>query len=305
MVTSTKILLVIGIIFTFHTTITFAKSLRIGAFNIKLFGKAKIGKPDVVEQLVQILNRYDLVLIQEIRDKSGTAIVELIQSLNSYSSDEYSMIISSRVGRTSSKEQYAYFYKSYYFEVTDSYEYDDGDEELQVDTFEREPFIVRFKCPWTIVKDFAVVGVHTKPTKAFDEIDSLADVYDDITNKWGLKDVIIAGDLNAGCTYVRDWKDNRLKNKRFTWLIDDDADTNVSPSQCAYDRFVIAGELLAKSIKPCSATIFYFSAIYALEYDLTKDVSDHFPIEFQLLEDTKLLEEAETRFLEDLLDEFP
>ncbi|XP_033118620.1 deoxyribonuclease-1-like isoform X2 [Anneissia japonica] len=210
--------------------------------------------------------------------------MKLLESLNSVSKDEYQMVISGRVGRTSSKEQYAYFYKSDRLEVTDKYEYDDGEEGLEetTDIFEREPFIVRFKSPSTLVKDFAIVGIHTKPTAAFEEIDSLADVYRDIIQKWEINDVIIAGDLNAGCSYIKNWKDNRLRDDRFTWLIDDNADTNVAPSACAYDRFVIAGQTLKKSVKPCSANTFYFSAIYGLELELTKAVSDHFPIEFTL-----------------------
>ena len=82
--------------------------------------------------------------------------------------------------------------------------------------------------------------MHTKPTDAVSETDKLVDVYDDVVKKWKTKDIVILGDLNAACTYVRerDWGKIRLANdKRFWWLIDDCQDTTVEGSICAYDRY--------------------------------------------------------------------
>ena len=42
--------------------------------------------------------------------------------------------------------------------------------------------------------DFALAAIHTSPSKAVSEIDRLVDVYDDITQRWKLKDVMILGD---------------------------------------------------------------------------------------------------------------
>ena len=59
-----------------------ASELKIGAFNIQVFGASKSRKDDVMERLVDILTRYDIVLIQEIRDSSGRAILSLLGQLN-------------------------------------------------------------------------------------------------------------------------------------------------------------------------------------------------------------------------------
>lgn len=59
----------------------------------------------------QITNRYDIVLIQEIRDSSETAIYELLSACNDANSDPFRMVISDRLGRTSYVEQYAFFYR--------------------------------------------------------------------------------------------------------------------------------------------------------------------------------------------------
>ena len=89
--------------------------------------------------------------------------------------------------------------------------------------------------------DFALAAIHTSPSKAVSEIDRLVDVYDDITQRWKLKDVMILGDFNSGCSYVRtsSWPKIRLAtDRRFYWLIPNDADTTVGRSDCAYDRYV-------------------------------------------------------------------
>lgn len=72
------------------------------------------------------------------------------------------------------------------------------------------------------------------------------------------------------------------KDKRFTWLLDDDVDTNVATSSCAYDRFVIGGDDMHMAYEADSATVFYFDEEYGLDHEQTKDVSDHYPIELLL-----------------------
>ena len=86
-----------------------SRSLKVGAFNIQIFGDSKVSKPLVVNALKQILPRYDLVLIQEIRDADGDSIQILLNELNDVTNLRYQMVISSRTGRSTSKEQYAYF----------------------------------------------------------------------------------------------------------------------------------------------------------------------------------------------------
>ena len=52
---------------------------------------------------------------------------------------------------------------------------------------------------------------------------------------------MILGDFNSGCSYVRtsSWPKIRLAtDRRFYWLIPNDADTTVGRSDCAYDRYV-------------------------------------------------------------------
>ncbi|WP_091689854.1 endonuclease/exonuclease/phosphatase family protein [Methanococcoides vulcani] len=83
--------------------------LRIGAFNIQVFGVTKASKSDVMMVLADIVRTYDIIAIQEIRDSSQTALPALVDLVNSDGS-QYDYVVSERLGRTSSKEQYAYIY---------------------------------------------------------------------------------------------------------------------------------------------------------------------------------------------------
>ena len=70
-------------------------------------------KAGVKEVLVDTILRYDILLFQEIRDKSGTAIQDLLDLLNTKAvgSTKYNLILSDREGSTASKEQQGWFYK--------------------------------------------------------------------------------------------------------------------------------------------------------------------------------------------------
>ena len=97
--------------------------------------------PEVVDTLVKILIRYDLVLIQEIRDSSESAIYQLLTDVNnavSGTSNDYLMVLGPRLGSTSSKEQYAYLYRKSVYSLLSSYTYAGSG-------FERPPLVAHFR----------------------------------------------------------------------------------------------------------------------------------------------------------------
>ena len=88
---------------------------------------------------------------------------------------------------------------------------------------------------------FFLVGIRTKPSKAFSEINALVDVYDEAVHHYGTENGIILGDFNADCSYLSQRRYNMLQlvtDSRFTWLLDTDVDTTTKNSNCAYDRCV-------------------------------------------------------------------
>uniref|UniRef100_A0A8C9X7Q3 Deoxyribonuclease n=1 Tax=Sander lucioperca TaxID=283035 RepID=A0A8C9X7Q3_SANLU len=214
-------------------------SLKICAFNVQSFGESKANNKKVMEILLKILSRCDLCLIQEVRDSKGAAIQALVKDLN-----RYKLSLSERLGRKTYKEQYVYIYRNNVLTVKEHYQYPklEGEGTNETDVFSREPFIVRFHSPTTLVKDIVLIGQHTCPRNAMKEINELYSVFKGIYKMWKTDNVIILGDLNAGCSYVtiKGWRAVRLRSDpKFRWLIGDEQDTTVrEKTHCAYDRSV-------------------------------------------------------------------
>ncbi|NXC21335.1 DNSL2 protein, partial [Corythaeola cristata] len=164
--------------------------------------------------------------------------------------------------------------------VVDTYQYEDPQ-----DVFSREPFILRVSAPSTKVEEFVLVPLHSAPHNAVTEIDALYDVYLAIVNKWGTDNIMFLGDFNADCAYVQpsDWSAIRLRTSDvFKWLIPDGTDTTVGKSDCAYDRIVVCGARLKRSIMPNSAAVYNFQRAFQLEQEEALAVSDHYPVEVKL-----------------------
>ncbi len=247
-------------------------SLLIGAFNIQILGESKMSKSDVVASLVETLSRYDIVLIEEIRDKKGEAIVKLLYRLNMATGNKYNLIISNRLGNSNSKEQYAFIYDKNKVKVIDSYNFlDIGNH------FEREPFSVKFKYE---DNDFILVGVHIDPDLVFDELSELSIALKYISIYLADEDLVLMGDLNADCNYINDKKLKSLVLfKNYNWLIDSLVDTTVSKTDCAYDRIITSESLLFRAKNP---NVYHFDEEQNLNNKKAKRVSDHYPVEFLL-----------------------
>ncbi|XP_075687553.1 deoxyribonuclease-1 [Rhinoderma darwinii] len=262
-------------------------ALKIGAFNIQSFGDSKMNNPEVCAIIMKILHRYDIVLIQEVRDADLSAVKTMMTELNSEGSEPiYSYVVSDTLGRDTYKERYLFVYRNDKVNVYDSYHYHDHNMYSGEDTFSREPFVVTFNAPGTVIQDFVLVPLHAAPKDAVREIDALYDVYVDVCEKCNSDNIIFLGDFNADCSYVTksDWGSIRIHTSEdFTWLIAHDVDTTVGKTNCAYDRIVISGADLHNAIVPDSATVFNFQKQYKLTQEQALAVSDHYPVELELM----------------------
>ncbi|KAK2851297.1 hypothetical protein Q5P01_007573 [Channa striata] len=265
----TAVLLLVAGLCALNVTV----SLKICAFNVQSFGESK-----PTTRGLWILSRCDLCLIQEVRDSKGEAVKALVQALNRFDrSNSYSHVESERLGRKTYKEQYVYVYRNNVLKVKDHYQYPKEERGgiNETDVFSRDPFIVRFHSPTTLVKDFVLIGQHTCPKTAMKEMDELYTVFKGVYKKWKTDNVIILGDLNAGCGYVtiEGWRAVRLRgDPKFHWLIGDEQDTAVREKKhCAYDRIIVHGREIISSIVPGSAQPFNFKEHFHLtEKQLTK-----------------------------------
>jgi len=144
-----------------------------------------------MEVLADTVREFDIVLIEEIRDSSETTAPIFLEEINLREGPKYDFIRSSRVGRTSSKEAYAYFYNNETVEylIDLAFVYNDTD-----DVFEREPYVASFTSGGF---DFTLIGIHTKPDDAYHEIGNLTIVFDYVEGLGDERDIIALGDFNA------------------------------------------------------------------------------------------------------------
>lgn len=195
-------------------------SISVAAWNLQVFGKTKADKADVMAFYDEKMSQYDIIFVQEIRDASGTAFEELCAML-----EEYNCQVSSRDGRSSSKEQIGIIYQPW---VT-VFAYDripDPD-----DVWERAP--VRAEL---MVDDyyFTVFSAHLKPSDVKEEL-----IYLDRAARSEEGNVVVMGDLNADCDYYNDDDILLMTFGDWNWAIDNLQDTTVSATNCAYDRIII------------------------------------------------------------------
>ncbi|XP_029989329.1 deoxyribonuclease-1-like isoform X2 [Sphaeramia orbicularis] len=260
--------------------------MKIASFNIQKFGKAKVSNPDVLNILTKIVCRYDIILILEVVDISGESVKILLDTLNRATQEHhYSLQISTRRGKSSYKEQFLFLYRDDLVDLISCYQFEDQNT-LEEDVFSRDPYILRFRCNTTVLKDLVLIPVHTRPEDSVSELDTLYDVFQNVKKKWRTDNVMILGDFNADGGYVTktEMKTLRIRSdKDFHWLISDSVDTTTSTkNDNTYDRIVVYGDDMLQAVVPHSAKPFNFQEEYALTSDQALKVSDHYPVEVEL-----------------------
>ncbi|XP_075939212.1 deoxyribonuclease-1-like isoform X2 [Anarhichas minor] len=228
-------------------------SLLLGAFNIQTFGDKKSKDVTLMNYISEIVCRYDIILIQEVRDPDLEVTKRLMTAVK-------------KVGIVSVGRSYTYKDPSGFYT-----------------RFSRPPFIAEFSSTQTAVGKFVLIPQHTSPDKAVLQIDALYDVATDVNTRLNTKNIVLLGDFNAGGTYVKDsdWKKIRLfTNKSFHWLITNDQETAVKTG-FPYDRIVVTDDMM-KRVVTGSAKVYNFMKAFGLTEQQALAVSDHFPVEVTL-----------------------
>jgi endonuclease/exonuclease/phosphatase family metal-dependent hydrolase len=179
-------------------------TIRIASFNIQVFGEDKLADPAVMETLVQIVRNFDVVAVQEIRAQQQDILPHFVALLNADGQYHYEYVIGPRLGRTASKEQYAFIFDRASIEVDrlNLYTVDDPD-----DLLHREPLVGWFRARGPAPEEaftFTLANIHTDP----DEVDRELDVLDDVfyavrDDRRKEDDTIILGDFNANDANLR------------------------------------------------------------------------------------------------------
>ncbi len=223
--------------------------IKIANWNLQIFGINKANNLELMNIYADKINNYDIIFIQEIRDSSQESFKKLCSLL-----DGYNCKISSRAGRTINKEQYGLIYnKSIKLNYIKDYNPDTQNR------WERPPIETSFDL---IKYNLTIFNIHIKPDDVKNELNYLDDI---IFNK---EYTAVIGDLNSDCSYYDNFKENEFDN--FNWIIQDNEDTTVGNSDCAYDRIILSNDLNKKLIK------------YGIDKEIKKEESDHYLIWFEI-----------------------
>lgn len=245
-------------------------TIRVASFNIQVFGTSKSGKPHVMDVLARIVRRFDIVAVQEIRSRDEDIIPNFVDLINS-TGVRYDYVIGPRLGRTVSKEQYAFIYDMTTVETDRTQLYTVADPH---DMLHREPLVGWFRVrgpPSQEAFTFSLVNIHTDPDVAEEEVNVLAQVYPKVRDDGRQEDdVIILGDLNVDDQHL-----GQLGQiSGMTWVISN-TPTNVAMTK-QYDNIVFHRDATKEFTG--RGGVFDFLREYNMTRDEAEEVSDHLPV---------------------------
>jgi deoxyribonuclease-1-like protein len=246
------------------------ETVTVASFNIQVFGTSKASDERVMDVLAKVVQRFDVVAIQEIRSKDQSLMDDFLRRINA-GGGHYRYVIGPRLGRTTSKEQYAFIYNAATIELIAGSVYTVNDPD---DRLHREPLVARFRVrgpPAAEAFTFSLVNIHTDPDETDDELNALADVFRAVQNNGsGEDDVILLGDLNEG-----PWKYGRLGElPNIRWAISD-RKTNTRQTK-SYDNLLFDGS--ATKEYTGHSGVLNLMTEFQLSLDDALKVSDHMPV---------------------------
>jgi endonuclease/exonuclease/phosphatase family metal-dependent hydrolase len=254
------------------------ETIRIASFNIQVFGESKMAKPEVMKVLADVVRQFNVVAIQEVRAVSQDILPQFVELINA-DGRHYEYIIGERLGRTSSKEQYAMIYDAASIEVDRSAIYTVADPD---DLLHREPLVAPFRVRGPAPNEaitFTLIDIHTDPDETKQELDALGEVYTAVRNDGrGEDDIILLGDLN-----VDEYHLGRLGQVSGVVPLIAGVPTNTRGNK-TYDNMIVHRASTTEFTG--TAAVFDLMERYNLTMDQALEVSDHMPIwaEFSIYE---------------------
>lgn len=256
---------------------TAAETIIIGSFNIQSLGKTKMSKPAVVGALVDIVHRFDILAIQELRDKDQTVIPEFLEYINRNGA-AYAASVGPRQGYVVAGKTTRYFEQSVFIYDTQTIEIV-GDSYAAIDranVMHRPPYVSQFRCktnnPNQQPFSFCLMNVHIDPDDAHREFVAMQPIIAEIYQQHPREDdFILLGDFN----------DEPHKYARYQWMRQQQAalppqwKTNTAMTK-AYDNIVFDRAFTAEFSG--QAGVMNLMEEYRISKDDAKNISDHMPV---------------------------
>ncbi|MFK7768968.1 MAG: endonuclease/exonuclease/phosphatase family protein [Mariniblastus sp.] len=192
-------------------------TIKVGSFNIQSFGNTKMSRPVVMEYLVDIVKRHDILAIQELRDIDQRVIPQFLEMINK-GGGQYAAAVGPRQGYIVEGKKTTYFEQTVYiYDITKvellSQPYAAYD---PTQVMHRPPFVGHFRClnaPLQQAFTFVLMNVHVAPENVGPEFQALEQIIPGIRQSHGAEDdFILLGDLNAE---VQEMKDFNWLPKKF------------------------------------------------------------------------------------------
>ncbi len=180
-------------------------AIRIASFNMQALSVSKLREPGMAEVLVDVLRRFDVVALQQIRSVNPPLMPILIDQMNT-DGHRYEFIVSEPQSTTTSGEQFAYVFDNETIEadVRGAYTVNDPHDLLY-----RPPLVCAFRVrgpPKNEAFTFVLINVHAGPDEMFEKRNVLADAYRAIRrHSGGEDDILMLGDFSEGGQQSEAW----------------------------------------------------------------------------------------------------
>jgi len=175
-------------------------TIRIGSFDIQAFGPAKFGNPLAIKVIVDLLRRFDVIALQEIRSPRDDHLPRLVELLNA-AGRHYDFVVGPRQGPPGAEQQFAFVFDAASVAVDRStvYTVDDPGRRMTFD-----PLVASFQVRGPRDDEaftFALVDVRVPPERRDEELTALAEVCRAVRSapiQGRLEDdIILLGNFNA------------------------------------------------------------------------------------------------------------
>ena len=253
-------------------------AIRIATFNIQVFGQSKLDKPQVVSVLARAIQQFDVIAVQEIRSAEQDVLPRFLKIVNR-SGRRYDFLISERLGRTVSKEQYAFIFDTERVQPVPGWVFTVQD---PTDRLHRPPFVSRFRTVGTASDEaftFTLVNIHTDPDEAKSELNALDDVFLAVEQDGsGEDDIILLCDFNVDDKHLGEL--GRIPG--IEWVISG-IPTNTRQSE-QYDNILFRKETTTEFTGRYG--VYNLESTLGMSLNDALEVSDHLPIwaEFSIRE---------------------
>jgi deoxyribonuclease-1-like protein len=264
--------------------------LRIGSFNIEIFGPTKESRENTLSVLAQIATTFDVLAIEEVGSNASTALESTCITVMDTYVARINQIVGSDAYAYVRGNQYGIVYKKDKFRSVSSALYSG------TQSFSYTPLTAYFR---TISGnlDFSMLVIHTSPSLAVSEIPALKVAMGEVSTQYSEPDVICLGDFNADGSYYTEGTGTDLSgfdSSSYISAIPNSFDTTVASSANTYDRIELSSSMASDYTS--SSGVIQIGQVYdvtvcegtATTAGTESAVSDHYPVwaEFYVDRDT-------------------